>query len=355
MLQPVQSSTNISHFADINANDDHSRNETLKVITCPICQAVYLPASTQQRATRETSRVLEAAFLRVCHFCFRCQRPACPQCWNPMHHVCVACGEEAHLPFLLPVPSLEGVVLAPSLPAVQPQMTDLPLVCLHNGRFCLVKSTLTARAQTITPHELALHLASDTPATSPEIQGQPSAAAQENEPITAHPRGSYPSWIQEIMERQEPAHVAGLTSLTSRQQAREDGTSPAMAAPVPAHESVQELSPENEQEHSEYNLSAVQNEDSTMEMAWPAWGLDASFPGEFGTLAGAVAQAQPEQSRANVVEWIENILIVVLATLLLALILMITLAVRSSTMNTLFLHLIHVDIRAEIAYLFQAI
>ncbi len=80
-----------------------------------------------------------------------------------------------------------------------------------------------------------------------------------------------------------------------------------------------------------------------------------SFGETAGTLAEAIARAQRQSSGINLIAWIENVGIVIMAAILLALILMIALAARSAHMNAVFLHLIHVDIRAEIAYLFQAI
>jgi len=52
-------------------------------------------------------------------------------------------------------------------------------------------------------------------------------------------------------------------------------------------------------------------------------------------------------------ERIENVLIIVISTLLLAIVLMIVLAISSPTLNNLFLHFLHIDIRSEILYLLQ--
>lgn len=52
-------------------------------------------------------------------------------------------------------------------------------------------------------------------------------------------------------------------------------------------------------------------------------------------------------------ERVENVLIIVISTLLLAIVLMVVLAISSPTLNNLFLHFLHIDIRSEILYLLQ--
>src|SRR5712691_6656122 len=60
-------------------------------IVCIICDALFAPSPREQ----PTSAIaLESAFLSVCHFCFRCRRPACPQCWDHVHAICGACVKE---------------------------------------------------------------------------------------------------------------------------------------------------------------------------------------------------------------------------------------------------------------------
>lgn len=68
----------------------------------------------------------------------------------------------------------------------------------------------------------------------------------------------------------------------------------------------------------------------------------------------ATAQ-QNEQDDEDIplLERVENVLIVVTSVLLLIIILMIVLALCFADVNTFFFHLLHIDIRTEIAYLLQ--
>lgn len=447
MFQNVQAVADISRLADDDSNDFFPQNETLKIVTCPICQAVYLPAFSRQEAAQSSFAVLEAAFLRVCHFCFRCQRPACPQCWNPVHHVCTACGEEAHLPFLSPVPSLVGLVFAPTISPRQAQAADLPLTCMRNGRFFLPKSVRSQHTRTGGPRETALR-------SEPlEAAGLPSIQARS---ISALARPPYPPWLQEMLSRQAEDQIATPTQATISQEQRVLGNSQGKEEmqPLESHwegsvapgleygltasivqglernqvnEDARTL--EHRQNHTitqpaesylaqfvrgnsarveaqlaenklafvddrqglestQENIaaqsagnclesSALQNaggsqvsgtlcatHTDTLDPMWLNWEEEEiatlsqstdSRRESAGTLAEAIARAQRRSRGIHLVAWIENVLIVIMAALLLALILMIALAVRSTHMNALFLQLIHVDIRAEIAYLLQAI
>src|SRR5579884_459773 len=108
-------------------------------VTCSICDAVYAPAPEQSMFLEQSA--LEAAFMSICHYCFRCRRPACPQCWDEVHGVCGACVEEVGLPFRQQAASLDGLLFPPesngqngevgkSLPAA----SEL-LIVMQPGRF----------------------------------------------------------------------------------------------------------------------------------------------------------------------------------------------------------------------------
>ncbi|MGH2479089.1 MAG: hypothetical protein ACRDHW_05485 [Ktedonobacteraceae bacterium] len=373
MLQNTRAVADIPRLADGDSNDFFSQNETLKIVTCPICQAVYLPAFSQQEAAQSSFAILEAAFLRVCHFCFRCQRPACPQCWNPVHHVCTACGEEAHLPFLSPVPSLEGLVFAPSVFPLQAQTADLPLTCMRNGRFCLSKSVSPKHAQ-------AANLLAASPRSEPpsptELPGVQAGA------ISVLSSSAYPSWLQEMMghqaeeqaaiyERHQPlASSHGNDEMRSLEGAWEASEVQAQVLEhSPARAGMQALSDTQENletqlaEDSELSPACGETSPAFSDTTWPVWEQNVapsspqvgSFRESSGTLAEAITHAQRVSGGTTLIGWVENILIVIMTALLLSLILIIALAMKSTHMNALFFHLIHVDIRAEIAYLFQAI
>ena|SRR5579859_7716460 len=121
---------------------------TGREVICKICQAVYVPARTHRQLARSPHAVIESAFVSMCHFCFRCRRPACPSCWDDVHGVCGACALEAQLPFRSSVPPLEGMVVSPveRLPLVRVRTVTPPLVCVRPGRF--QRSPLPIEAQT---------------------------------------------------------------------------------------------------------------------------------------------------------------------------------------------------------------
>jgi hypothetical protein len=107
------------------------------VIICNICRASYTSFQIQQELPQAFPRALELAFMSECHYCFRCRRPACPQCWDDVHGVCGACVEEAHLPFRTEVDSLAGLAFPPPQRTETPQQAEVPsmLVCVKPGRF----------------------------------------------------------------------------------------------------------------------------------------------------------------------------------------------------------------------------
>jgi hypothetical protein len=85
---------------------------------CVICQAAYTPVLQSQRPWM----ALEAAFLSMCHFCFRCRRPACPECWDESNGICADCVRE--MQFSAPSHLVESAT-----PSAQ------PLICIRHGRF----------------------------------------------------------------------------------------------------------------------------------------------------------------------------------------------------------------------------
>lgn len=76
----------------------------------------------------------------MCHFCFRCRRPACPGCWDDVHGVCGLCAQEAHLPFRAASPPLGKLLFAPARQAQLTRERPLPaaFVCVQPG--CLQES-----------------------------------------------------------------------------------------------------------------------------------------------------------------------------------------------------------------------
>jgi len=113
--------------------------ETGLTVRCAICEAVYAPSPLQAPFLQSTREALEATFMSTCHFCFRCRRAACPQCWDGVHGVCGSCVLEARLPFRAEAAPLAGMMFPPalhqSLVSQQPQQSNSLLVLVQNGRF----------------------------------------------------------------------------------------------------------------------------------------------------------------------------------------------------------------------------
>jgi hypothetical protein len=102
--------------------------------------------------------VLEAAFMSMCHFCFRCRQPACPACWDEVHRVCAECVQEAHLSFRADVPPLQGTIFpapitASSIGQAAIGVSDAAiaplLTCVRPGRFQQENSPAVTSTSTI--------------------------------------------------------------------------------------------------------------------------------------------------------------------------------------------------------------
>ncbi len=115
-----------------------AHNETVKqIVTCNICGASYASMQPYQEPAQAFPHALELAFMSSCHFCFRCRRPSCPQCWDAVHGVCGACVEEVHLPFRMEVSPLAGTAFPPAqLDGNKAELAvSSSLLCVHPGRF----------------------------------------------------------------------------------------------------------------------------------------------------------------------------------------------------------------------------
>lgn len=145
-----------------------SPEETNGTVTCVICHAVYAPSQLYEYLLQAPSVALESAFMGMCHFCFRCRRPACPHCWDEVHGVCAACAQDARLPFRADAGPLSGTLFVSSQ---QPQKEQAkpdrsPLVCVRYGRYQQAigekkastddrspLSSATSKAKQRTPHQ----------------------------------------------------------------------------------------------------------------------------------------------------------------------------------------------------------
>ncbi len=107
-----------------------------KTVTCVICRAIYAPSHLYEYLAQAPAIALESALMSISHFCFRCRRPACPQCWDEVHGVCGACAQDAHLPFRATSAPLRGALfVSMSQMKVQGEAEVLPLICVRHGRF----------------------------------------------------------------------------------------------------------------------------------------------------------------------------------------------------------------------------
>src|SRR5207248_4390769 len=133
----IQTTSSNGRQPEQTVNSPENERNIPVVITCTICDAGYALSPAHQGLVQAPPRVLEAAFMSMCHFCFRCRRPACPACWDAVHGVCGACVQEAHLPFRVDTTPLNGVIFPPvrEVHTTQENSTLPLLVCIHPGRF----------------------------------------------------------------------------------------------------------------------------------------------------------------------------------------------------------------------------
>lgn len=122
---------------DPSARPGSGSIETQRTMTCTICQAVYAPSQAHPELLQASPVAFESAFMSMCHFCFRCRRPACPACWDTIHAVCGSCSLEAGLPFRASTPPLQGTLFPPIRQAQTKRVRSVPqrFVCIKAGRF----------------------------------------------------------------------------------------------------------------------------------------------------------------------------------------------------------------------------
>src|SRR5437764_13899567 len=126
-----------------NHTSQNATADAVAPVTCVICEASYAPSHVYKRFLQGSPVVLESAYMSMCHYCFRCRRPACPECWDAVHGICGACVQEANLPFRTQVKPLDGVLLPPVLPAsptsqaeaTQENPASSLFVCVKHGKF----------------------------------------------------------------------------------------------------------------------------------------------------------------------------------------------------------------------------
>ena len=117
-------------------------------VSCPVCDAVYAPAQSHEYLLHAPMIALESAFMSMCHFCYRCRRPSCSECWDSANGLCGSCVQELALPFRRELTPLMGALAGktssrqseshvfPAIPQQVPSMpSEAPLRCVYTGRF----------------------------------------------------------------------------------------------------------------------------------------------------------------------------------------------------------------------------
>jgi hypothetical protein len=149
-------------LADNEQSQDISGNHV--TITCPLCEAQFMPEPEHAYLNSVKADALDAAFQSMCHVCFRCHRSACPQCWDNIHRVCGACVLQAGLAFRSEVAPLAGLLFPPARQTFSSgkQLSATPFVCIQPGRFEVDRSSSSG---------------TDTPAAIPSLNGKENSVA----------------------------------------------------------------------------------------------------------------------------------------------------------------------------------
>jgi hypothetical protein len=126
----------VQHSGQINSSNS-SEKEKKETIACVVCGAIYTPSNSHEHLSLFPMTSLESAFMSMCHFCFRCRRPACPGCWDEIHGICGECVQQTGLPFRSQAAPLSTALFTVArqeqLESMQKERT--PLICMQTGRF----------------------------------------------------------------------------------------------------------------------------------------------------------------------------------------------------------------------------
>lgn len=272
-----------------------SLDEARSTVTCVICDAVYMPAQAYEYLPLTSAIALESALMSMSHFCFRCRRPACPQCWDEIHGVCGACAQDAHLPFRRAAPPLKGALFT-TAPQTQGQSKykQAPLVCVRQGRF--QRTTTSTRKSATMP--VRKRRSVPLPGPQPVRKAPLVATGRPTRDLPPLPQDNVVEVDKQLAQREDIAEVD--THPILREDIAELDTHP------PQHEDIIEL------------------------------------------------DTRPT-ARRSIWRRVERMLTVCLALLLSLLLVAILLALAFPTVNTLIAATLHIDIQAEIAYLLQLI
>lgn len=291
----------------------HAKKGPTNTVACRICEAVYTPSQEHAYLLQAPPMVLESALMSMCHFCFRCRRPACPHCWDNVHGVCGECCLEAGLPFRAQTAPLRGVLFATTRQAQlrRKHATPVRLVCIRSGRFQSAASIDTAETfplqnAIIPPRASAARQAridSDY-LEEPQIYRETEKKLQ-----VPPPRRRITIEIDDIATRPSQIDVDQI------------------ATQPPPH--IRRASAQREiTEMPTHTKKTIASADDTFEMEPPRH--------TFGTV-------------------VETIITTLLFIVLLGIVILVVLAMLSVNANTLIQSYLHVDIQAEVTALWQLI
>ncbi len=320
-----------------DSQDCHvGQDATTRTIACSVCKALYTPAPAHQQLVLAPHIVLESAFMSMCHFCFRCRRAACPDCWDAVHGVCGVCVAEAELPFRTQVKPLSNVMP----PLLQQQqvaetMHAAPvLVCIQHGKFYVEPGKDDGRPQGAT----------HPPYPSPVPQHEKFYVKPGRD--DGRPRGATP--------HNHPSPVPTMSALPPHDRHGRDGGSadgrggPSRASVVPPSKGDR-----NSGGPSRASVLPLNGNKRTSLYGRPSYSKYAEERDK--DKESKKKAGQPIGWRAETMGAIEQWLTGALLVLLLTIVTMIVLAEASPSANAQIMHVFQVDIRSEVAYLIHLI
>ena len=275
----------------------------VRAVSCPVCDAVYAPTTEHESLLHAPSIALESAFLSMCRFCFRCRRPSCPACWDDGNGLCGACMQELALPFRQKLTPFEETLLKPA-------------------------SSTPISSSPSSPSSPSF------PASSPSLPPLPSASfAHSNDaPLRCIYTGRFeqtsPSFLSSQSSTRRTAEPVSVTR----------GVLSAQESPV-ARRTARLTTP----------LTA--QDDTAAQSAQPA------HPQTTGiTTQHTSVVATPQRSRARHITYVVGRVFTTLLLIALSIaVLLVVGATFSTQANTLLAHIIHIDIRAIILALWNAL
>ncbi|GCE13591.1 hypothetical protein [Tengunoibacter tsumagoiensis] len=313
-------------------------------ISCPICQAVYTPAPAYLHLLQTSSFALESAFMSMCHFCFRCRRPACPSCWDNIHGLCGLCTLEAGLAFRSFDPPLPGSPRYRSISAELNLKTAPRLQCIQPGRL----------QDDIVPSERVTTIPLRALARQRATRRNPSPNRTDIDQITTRPDphleqaerptrpDPHPEQVR-LPTRPERSHIPtrGKTRHTTQSLQRPEQQLHHPDKPeLPTHSvhaPLAQQEPRSDKRQREYELATRPGRESS-----------ARLPAHTRSKA-----MQAHQEAARFYTQLERIASALLLGFSGLLIILITSAVASPDVNAAIIQLLHLDIRGELAYLWH--